>query len=492
VPWRIENRVGEFVVVKEDDGEVAGRHKTRGEAEAQRKALYANEEAFAAALAVSAAAHTPAPGVTPATATPEGAAGPQVAAGVAAVCASTGRVLLIQRALIDGEDAAGKWEFPGGGMEGDEDCWHCAEREFAEEVGVPLPDGEVVSTWLSANGVYRGFVYLVEDEEWAAGERQVEDPDNPSQGNYTEAVAWFDPAHLRNGPKMLREEVRVGTPWKLIEGAAPQREEALVAATPNQIVVDVVPRWSSGTSANGVVLDSGLAVEGTAEQFEDFDSLVASVSAPSSAFLPEGDLPGPTPFSVAEDGTVDGHLALWASCHVGYPGCVKPPREESFDFFNLGEAITADGRQVPVGKVTVDGGHAGPELSWRTAAAHYDNSATAAAVVHARPDRWGIRLSGVLLASAGDEVADTLRRSPLSGDWRRINGQLRLVAALGVNTPGFPIPRAMVAGGDVQTMYVGFDVADAAQLITEADQIAADLGLDPASKAEAIRAGILG
>jgi hypothetical protein len=37
----------------------------------------------------------------------------------------------------------------------------------------------------------------------------------------------------------------------------------------------------------------------------------------------------------------------------------------------------------------------------------------------------------------------------VSGDWRRIGGQLRLVGLLAVNVPGFPIPRpqARVASG---------------------------------------------
>jgi hypothetical protein len=224
---------------------------------------------------------------------------------------------------------------------------------------------------------------------------------------------------------------------------------------------------------------------------EEFDSLVASLAAPISAFLPEGELPGPTPFTVRDDGTVDGHLALWASCHVGYPGCVKPPAEESFDFYNLGEVSTSDGNRVPVGRVTVGSGHAGEGLSWRTASAYYDDSSTTVAVAHARRDRWGIRLPGSLVTDADGGKVDELRRSPLSGDWRKVNGALRLVAAHGVNVPGFPIPRALVASGEVQSMIIGFDVEDAAALILEADELAESLGLSRAQRAEALRASIL-
>jgi hypothetical protein len=42
----------------------------------------------------------------------------------------------------------------------------------------------------------------------------------------------------------------------------------------------------------------------------------------------------------------------------------------------------------------------------------------------------------------------------VSGDWRRIGGQLRLVGLLAVNVPGFPVPkmRARVASGEPQAL----------------------------------------
>jgi hypothetical protein len=96
------------------------------------------------------------------------------------------------------------------------------------------------------------------------------------------------------------------------------------------------------------------------------------------------------------------------------------------------------------------------------------------------------------VASATGEQIDELRRSPLSGDWRKINGKLRLVAALGVNVPGYPVPRALVASGEVISMQLGFNPEDAAALILEADSLAASIGLDPASRAASLRAALLG
>lgn len=223
----------------------------------------------------------------------------------------------------------------------------------------------------------------------------------------------------------------------------------------------------------------------------DIDSLVASLTASVGQMLPEEELPGPTPITLNDDGVYDGHLALWASCHIGYPGCVTPPREESFDFYNLGDAITADGRHVPVGKYTIGCGHAGEQLSWRSAQAHYDNSGTGIGVSHATPDRWGIRLPGAIVADASGAQIDEFRRSPGSGDWRRISGSMRLVAALGVNVPGFPVPRALVAAGEVQSMFVGFDLEAAAEMQAEADAIAESLGLTPSQRSASIRAALL-
>lgn len=153
------------------------------------------------------------------------------------------------------------------------------------------------------------------------------------------------------------------------------------------------------------------------------------------------------PLTVTADGRVYGHLASWGVCHIGYPGeCVQPPRSPSgYAYFRTGQVDCADGTQVPVGALTVDTGHAPTDLGYTAAAAaaHYDNTGTTAALVACGEDAYGIWVAGTVRPGATAEQVAALQK--LSGDWRAVRGQLELVAALAVNTPGFPIPRYSLA-----------------------------------------------
>lgn len=174
-------------------------------------------------------------------------------------------------------------------------------------------------------------------------------------------------------------------------------------------------------------------------------------------------LPGPTPLTVDDDGRVYGHLAQWGTCHTGYSGqCITAPRSRTdYAHFRVGaRRVTGDDgtpTTVGVGALTVvldpaHAGHAPAHLAAMPAAAHYDNVGTQVANVDVGEDAHGIWVAGALRSTATPEQVDALLAAPLSGDWRPINGHLELVAALGVNTPGFPIPRARVASGMVQSL----------------------------------------
>jgi len=129
------------------------------------------------------------------------------AAGVAVMAADTGRVLMLQRGLEDDDPAAGTWEFPGGCLEDYEQPLEAAVREWQEETGQYLPRGQMLPGWQSSNGRYEAFVYVIpsEREVDVHGERaDVTNPDDPD-GDLVEALAWWNPAHMKKNPALRQE-----------------------------------------------------------------------------------------------------------------------------------------------------------------------------------------------------------------------------------------------------------------------------------------------
>lgn len=184
-------------------------------------------------------------------------------------------------------------------------------------------------------------------------------------------------------------------------------------------------------------------------------SLVASAApvVPPHAWFKNPDLHEPTPLTVEDDGRVFGHIALWNSSHIGLPGNTKPPRSRSgYAYFRTGVIRCDDGSDVPVGQLTLVGGHASLSLSADQAKQHYDNTMSGVVDVSAGEDAYGIWVAGALRPDVTPEQVRVLRASALSGDWRPINGKLELVAVCSVPVPGFPNPRAMVAGGQIQAL----------------------------------------
>jgi hypothetical protein len=229
---------------------------------------------------------------------------------------------------------------------------------------------------------------------------------------------------------------------------------------------------------------------------DDDDALIASAAPerPPAEWFEDPGLSRATPLTVTADGRVFGHLATWGTCHTGYGGaCVTPPREKDLGYYTTGEVLCAGGERVPVGHITLGTGHADPHAAAMSAARHYDDTGSCVADVAAGNDRHGIWLAGSLRSGVTPEQVHVLRASALSGDWRRIGGNLRLVAALAVNVPGFPIPRtrAMVASG-VQNSLVAAAVVDrdVAGNSYVAELIARDIGRTHADRAALVAAAI--
>jgi len=182
------------------------------------------------------------------------------------------------------------------------------------------------------------------------------------------------------------------------------------------------------------------------------------------------DLSVPTGITVTADGRVYGHAALWGTCHIGQAGvCVTPPQEDSHPYFMTGNTWTEDGGSVSVGQITVGTRHAPLTAGHRAASDHYDNTGAAVADVSVGNDAHGIWVAGSIRPGASAERVHELRAAgQVSGDWRRIGGQLRLVGLLAVNVPGFPVPKLGTAlSGGQQLALVAAGMPNLTEQLTE-------------------------
>jgi hypothetical protein len=174
---------------------------------------------------------------------------------------------------------------------------------------------------------------------------------------------------------------------------------------------------------------------------------------PPSTWFENPKLNKATPLTVDDEGRVFGHIAAWHVDHIGMSFGTKPPRSRSkYAYFHTGVVRTDGGKDVPVGQLTLAGGHASLEASAAEAVRHYDDTASAIADVHAGEDAFGIWVAGALRPGTTPEQVRALRASAPSGDWRPVKGHLELVAVCQVNVPGFPIARARVASGAVMAL----------------------------------------
>lgn len=163
---------------------------------------------------------------------------------------------------------------------------------------------------------------------------------------------------------------------------------------------------------------------------------------PPISWFQDPQLPEKTPLTITAAGQVYGHLAAWNECHrdVSNRACVLAPKSfKEYAPFHLGSVVTAEGDTVKVGKIVQDTRHADVRLGYAAAAIHYDDTGDEVAVVRAGEDDFGIWVAGAIVPDATPKKVAKLRRSPISGDWRGVDGHLELTAALAVNVPAFPV-----------------------------------------------------
>jgi hypothetical protein len=244
--------------------------------------------------------------------------------------------------------------------------------------------------------------------------------------------------------------------WEMVEeymeandGAEPAIELLISQGRVRAATLVTIPAFAE--TSRPFILDEAEETEASAEV--DTLALVASVQAmarplPSVGLFTLPELNGPTPITWDwETGRVYGHIATWATCHVGYEGvCVTPPEEDaSYSWFNRFTVETAEGDQITAGRITVGGRHAGLALGAGATMTEYD-SKTTAAHVRAYPDMYGIVVSGAIEPGLSASDRTVLERRKVSGDWREIGGQLSLVEILALSPgprahsePGFPV-----------------------------------------------------
>lgn len=183
---------------------------------------------------------------------------------------------------------------------------------------------------------------------------------------------------------------------------------------------------------------------------------VTELWRPPAQWFSDPKLSLPTPITITDEGRIYGHAAQWGTCHIGQEGtCIQPPREDDHPYYRTGEVVCEGGERMAVGQITVGTGHAPLNLGASPAAEHYDNTGAAVADVAVGNDAHGIWIAGSVRPGADPlKVYELQAAGQVSGDWRRIGGQLRLVGLLAVNVPGFPVPkmRARVASGQPQAL----------------------------------------
>lgn len=349
------------------------------------------------------------------------------------------------------------------------------EAEMAKTASIfesgadPFGAGEWIVQGLvaSVNSSWSGIGRTDPDHPWdggAAKARVWEWADGDFR-KYRKAFLWYDAARpdQKNSYKLPIADV--------IDGELKIVPRALSA------VAGVLNGARGGVDIPDADMDAVARVVNRLQGDRESTTASAAPVSPPSSWFDEPAMTRPEPLTVSADGRVSGLIASFNRCHAGImDACVMAPRSASgYKYFLNGQVMTADGRMRKVGKITMGTGHATPNMRWIPAADHYDNTGTAAAVVNVGENKYGIWAAGALVSSLTDEQVAELRRSPISGDWRRIDGHMELVAALAVNTPGFPIV-ASLNSEDTAILAAGIVMEDGSTLnAAEANPVERDL-----------------
>lgn len=355
--------------------------------------------------------------------------------------------------------------------------WNKEDSHGGETRTKAVTVGRIDSIWRDGNKIMGKGVFDLGSEDGAEAHRRVQDKflrgvsiDADSIGNADVEFVWPESAGA-DGEDVDPLAMLFAQPDKVIYHGGRIRAATLCD----------IPAFAEAYIA--LVDDSGAVVAGGSPSVEEQgrrqseitmarvknqalnsgDRLGATMVAhggtqwrPPAEWFENPQLSQPTTIHVTDDGRVFGHAAQWGACHIGFMDvCTQPPREDDFPYFATGELVTEGGKIVTVGQITVTANHADLYVAAGPAKEHYENTGNAIADVSVGADRIGIWVAGAIRPNADPMLVHELRASgEVSGDWRRIGGQHRLVGLLGVNVGGFVVPRmkARVAGGQVQAL----------------------------------------
>lgn len=328
--------------------------------------------------------------------------------------------------------------------------------------GTPVGEAAVQAGAVQELGAVGTHDTATSDGPWDAGmhEKRLDGPLTVAKARA--AYAWYDGAAVEDGElpksaaKFLHHEINAdGTVGPANLAACSATIGALHGAR-GGTSIPAADRRGVYDHVAAHLRDAGREPE----PFRALPSLAAAASGevwrPSAEWFADPALSLPTPITVTDEGRIYGHAAQWGVCHIGFDGtCVQAPREEQHPYYMTGEVVCADGSRVAVGQITLGTGHAPLHLGATPAADHYDNTGAAVADVAVGNDAHGIWVAGAVRPGTDPlKVYELQAAGQVSGDWRRIGGQLRLVGLLAVNVPGFPVPqmRARVASGQPQAL----------------------------------------
>lgn len=277
--------------------------------------------------------------------------------------------------------------------------------------------------------------------------------------------------HIIKQAKRLGLESKIPDSWKsdgTVTASAdldPGQREALTAAA-TAMVEKLGPVGANGMAPQVFQDPATLAfVDSLIElPLAEGEALTAAASTdlPSiDLFTPPADMPPGTGHYVDHEPMPDGRrrvwgrLAEWDVPHIGFDGVpVYAPRDtDGYRWFHT-KSAWAQGpngpKRIKVGHLTFGAGHAPKDgIDHVAAAAFYDNSTCRGAKIRMSDDEYGPVYAGVTASGLEGPRLEEFTESDTSGDWRRIMGRLRLIAAHCVNIGGFPkIGLSLAASGE--------------------------------------------